>query len=36
MSLKSVELVRKIRDENYQNCKDMTAQEKLNIQKTGK
>ncbi|MBF8275137.1 MAG: hypothetical protein HW390_210 [Candidatus Brocadiaceae bacterium] len=33
MSLKSVELVRKIRDENYQNCRDMTAQEKIEYTK---
>lgn len=33
MGLKSVELVRKIRDQNYQNCKDMTAQEKIEYTK---
>ncbi len=29
MNLKSVELVRNIRDENYKNCKNMTTQEKI-------
>ena len=29
MKLKSVELVRNIRDENYQKCREMTAQEKI-------
>ena len=29
MNLKSVELVRNIRDENFKNCKNMTTQEKI-------
>ena len=29
MNLKSVELIRNIRDENYKNCKKMTIQEKI-------
>ena len=33
MNLKSVELVRKIRDENYQNCRDMTVREKIEYTK---
>ncbi len=33
MNLKSVELVRKIRDENYQNCRSMTTQEKIEYTK---
>ena len=33
MNLKSVELVRKIRDENYQNCRSMTTQERIEYTK---
>ncbi len=33
MKLKSVELVRNIRDENYKNCKNMTTQEKIEYTK---
>ncbi len=33
MKLKSVELVRNIRDENYKNCKNMTSQEKIEYTK---
>ncbi len=33
MNLKSVELVRNIRDENYQNCRNMTTQEKIEYTK---
>ncbi len=33
MNLKSVELIRNIRDENYKNCKNMTTQEKIEYTK---
>ncbi len=33
MNLKSVELVRNIRDENFKNCKNMTTQEKIEYTK---
>ena len=33
MNLKSVELVRNIRDKNYQNCINMTTQEKIEYAK---
>ncbi len=38
MNLKSVELVRNTRDENYQKCRNMTTQEQGNIasEKTAK
>ncbi len=33
MKLKTVELIRNIRDENYKNCKNMTTQEKIEYTK---
>ncbi len=33
MNLKSVELIRNIRDKNYKNCKNMTIQEKIEYTK---
>lgn len=33
MNLKAVELIRKIRDENYQNCRSMTTQERIEYTK---
>jgi hypothetical protein len=33
MNIKSVELIRNIRNENYKNCKNMTTQEKIEYTK---
>ncbi len=34
MKFKTVELIRNIRDENYNNCKNLTTQEKIEYTKT--